>query len=112
MARNFVFGQRKGFLSNNCAERKPFYFSAESDAFGLSKFFGFQNPFFKKGFGGGAGAEPPHTPAPLQKQRAFLAALSGVGKGSRQEREIRYQGMGLLLGIVLPHGDEIDALLF
>jgi len=35
---------------------------AEIGDFGHSKFWGIQNPFFKKGFGRGAGATPPRAP--------------------------------------------------
>lgn len=49
---------------------------------------------------------------PLQKQGPCLPALAGGGKTVGEQGEIGHQGMGLFLGIVLPHRDEKDALFF
>jgi hypothetical protein len=72
----------KGFLSDNCAERKLFYETpAENEVFGISKFFGFQTPFFKKGFGRGAGAAPPQTFARERSSRGS-GVLGGFALGT------------------------------
>ena len=47
-----------------------------------------------------------------EEERPCLPSLAGGGEAIGQEGKVGHQGMGLLFGIVLPQGDEEDALLF